>query len=360
MFQLSGHSDVVCQSHIINFSSLCLQNVRHVALNGEASQFCTSSDDKTVKVWDANYRNKFLTSLLGHNNWVRCAKFCAKQPHLIGSTGDDGLILVHDLRCSPKHYPVHSVSTSRGKSSSHLTHLDWYPVSDFLIAVASSDASVRVYDMRQGNLVQFYESHSSPVTSLSFHPSGKYLLSASSDSLLKIYDLLEGRVLFTIQAHTGPVQSVAFSSTGENFVSAGNDRTIYVWNSNLLDDVPLKKKNAHDTSLLSSLYSPNEPVVRKTVPKMRVRTNAAAASPDDCLLETRRGHQDLSPSPLFCGTRTRSVSPAQSARGDGAEKASPELKLLQGIVEQISNLTTAVSQIEDRLALVEKKIDQRI
>lgn len=329
-----------------------------MALNSEASQFCTSSDDKTVKVWDANYRNKFLTSLLGHNNWVRCSKFCAKQPHLVASTGDDGLILVHDLRCSPKHYPVHSVSTSRGKSSSHLTHLEWYPLSDFLVAVASSDSSVRLYDMRQGNLVQFYESHSSPVTSLSFHPSGKYLLSSSSDSLLKIYDLLEGRVLFTIQAHVGPVQSVAFSSTGENFVSAGNDRIIYLWNSNLLDDPPLKK-HAHDTSFLSSLYSPNEPIVRKTIPKSRTKT---PDDDEDCLLETRRGlrAEDMSPSSIYAGTRTRSVSPVYSARGDGGQKPSPELKLLQGIVEQISNLTTAVSQIEDRLTLVERKIDQRM
>ena len=333
-----------------------------MALNAEASHFCTSSDDKTVKVWDANYRNKFLTSLLGHNNWVRCAKFCPKQSQLVASTGDDGLILVHDLRCSPKHYPVHSVATSRGKSSSHLTHLDWYPLSDFLVAVASSDTSVRLYDMRQGNLVQFYESHESPVTCLSFHPSGKYLLSSSSDSLLKIYDLLEGRVLFTIQAHTGPVRAAAFSSTGENFVSAGNDRIIYLWKSNLLEEVP-KEKHARDTSILSSLCSPHHrPAIHQTIPKTGI-TTAVFSEEEDCRLETRRGQRldDFTPSPLLRGCRTRSVSPVMSSQGDGlTRKPSPELKLLQGIVQQISSLTTAVSHIEDRLAVVEKRIDQRI
>lgn len=338
------------------------QNIRHVALNAEASQFCTSSDDKTVKVWDANYRNKFLTSLLGHNNWVRCAKFCPRQSQLVASTGDDGLILVHDLRCSPKHYPVHSVSTSRGKSSSHLTHLDWYPLSDFLVAVAASDSAVRLYDMRQGNLVQFYESHESPVTCLSFHPSGKYLLSSSSDSLLKIYDLLEGRVLFTIQAHAGPVRATAFSSTGENFVSAGNDRIIYLWKSNLLEEVP-KEKPARDTSILSSLCSPHQPLIHQTIPKtgMRMTGTTVSSEEEDCRLERRRGRRldDFTPSPLIRPCRTRSVSPVLSVHGgDGFKKPSPELKLLQGIVEQISNLTTAVSHIEDRLAVLEKTIDR--
>lgn len=334
-----------------------------MALNEEASQFCTSSDDKTIKVWDANYRNKFLTSLLGHNNWVRCSKFCPKQSQLVASTGDDGLILVHDLRCSPKHYPVHSIATSRGKSSSHLTHLEWYPLSDFLVAVASSDASVRLYDMRQGNLVQFYESHESPVTCLSFHPSGKYLLSSSSDSLLKIYDLLEGRVLFTIQAHTGPVRSTAFSSTGENFVSAGNDRIIYLWKSNLLEEVP-PEKHARDTSILSSICPPHQPAILLTAPGTGIMTTTGVSSEeDDIRLERRRGHRlyDFTPSPHLRGSgcRTRSVSPVASSQGDGLRKTSPELKLLQGIVEQISNLTTAVSHIEDRLAAVEKRIDQR-
>lgn len=43
--------------------------------------------------------------------------------------------------------------------------------------------------------------HSSVVNSLSFHPSGNYLVTASSDSTLKILDLLEGRLLYTLHGH---------------------------------------------------------------------------------------------------------------------------------------------------------------
>ncbi len=43
--------------------------------------------------------------------------------------------------------------------------------------------------------------HSATVNSLSFHPSGNYLITASSDSTLKILDLLEGRLLYTLHGH---------------------------------------------------------------------------------------------------------------------------------------------------------------
>lgn len=39
------------------------------------------------------------------------------------------------------------------------------------------------------------------VNSLSFHPSGNYLVTASNDSTLKILDLLEGRLLYTLHGH---------------------------------------------------------------------------------------------------------------------------------------------------------------
>lgn len=329
-------------------------NVRHVALNNESNQFCTSSDDKTVKVWDAGHRNKFITSLLGHNNWVRSAKYCPKQSSLVASTGDDGLILVHDLRCTPKIYPVHSVSGSKGKSNSHFTTLDWYPLSDFLIAVGSSDASIRLYDIRQGNLVQFYESHESPVTSVSFHASGKYLASSSSDSFLKIYDLLEGRVLFTIQAHSASANVVKFNSSGDSFVSAGNDKTVYLWRSNLLDDIPdLKPEHTRGGFDLShSIMNTRSPAAMAAVA-------ASTTFPKTAAQERHRSPTAKESRHPLRGQSSRHRNSQESSSPTSSSMASPELKLLQGVVEQISNLTEAVSHIEKRLTAVELKLDSR-
>ena len=45
---------------------------------------------------------------------------------------------------------------------------------------------VQVWDVRSNQLVQHYSAHSGPVTNVSFHPSGDFLLSSSLDTTLKV------------------------------------------------------------------------------------------------------------------------------------------------------------------------------
>ena len=43
--------------------------------------------------------------------------------------------------------------------------------------------------------------HVASVNNVAFHPSGNFLLTASSDATLKIFDLLEGRLIYTLHGH---------------------------------------------------------------------------------------------------------------------------------------------------------------
>ena len=73
------------------------------------------------------------------------------------------------------------------------------------------------------------------MSSVSFHPSGRYLLSASNDSTLKIWDLRQGHILYTLYGHEGASTCVNFSPCGDFFCSAGVDTVVMVWKSNLMD-----------------------------------------------------------------------------------------------------------------------------
>jgi len=92
------------------------------------------------------------------------------------------------------------------------------------------------------------------VTSLSFHPSGNYLLCSSDTGGLKVYDVREGRLLHTVveeEKYQRGIGCSAFSFDGKHFAStftAGEDittdRNIKIWRMNSLLGSILEEDNS--------------------------------------------------------------------------------------------------------------------
>ena len=80
--------------------------------------------------------------------------------------------------------------------------------------VATSDKKVKVYDLRMQRLQQLYSAHEGPVSQVSFHPNGSYLISASQDGCMKIFDLFEARPIYDVMGHKSGVNAVKFNSKG--------------------------------------------------------------------------------------------------------------------------------------------------
>lgn len=58
------------------------------------------------------------------------------------------------------------------------------------LASASSDQTIKVWDLRTNRLLQHYPAHAAAVTCFSFHPSGDYLLSGAADNTLKVINFI--------------------------------------------------------------------------------------------------------------------------------------------------------------------------
>jgi WD40 repeat protein len=78
-------------------------------------------------------------------------------------------------------------------------------------------------------MVDTLKGHFAPVTSVAVYAEGRRAISASSDDTLRVWDL-EGRHLVrTLEGHSSWVQGVAVYKDGHRAVSASLDKTLKVW-----------------------------------------------------------------------------------------------------------------------------------
>ena len=74
-----------------------------------------------------------------------------------------------------------------------------YPRRQDTVLSASPDSTIRVWNVPTAQTVQLIRAHEGPVTGLSLHATGDYVLSCSSDEHWAFTDLRTGRVLTKVR-----------------------------------------------------------------------------------------------------------------------------------------------------------------
>ncbi len=109
---------------------------------------------------------------------------------------------------------------------------------------ASSDGTVRLWDIETGNEIRRFIAHENAINSIALSDDGGLILSGGCDGRVFLWDIETGSVLHIFEGHTGIISGVAFSSMRQIAFSAARDRTIRVWD--------LQDKRELDRILLGS------------------------------------------------------------------------------------------------------------
>ena len=100
-----------------------------------------------------------------------------------------------------------------------------------VVASASYDRTVRLWDAATGAARKTLEGHSDAVTSVAFSPDGKVVASASHDGSVRLWDAATGAARETLEGHSSLVTSVAFSPDGKVVASTSYDKTVRLWDA---------------------------------------------------------------------------------------------------------------------------------
>ncbi|KAF2821770.1 vegetative incompatibility protein HET-E-1 [Ophiobolus disseminans] len=98
-----------------------------------------------------------------------------------------------------------------------------------LVASASNDNTVRLWEAATGTCCSTLEGHSDYVRAVAFSPDGQLVASASEDKTVRLWEAATGTCCSMLEGHSDYVSAVAFSPDGQLVASASEDKTVRLW-----------------------------------------------------------------------------------------------------------------------------------
>jgi len=171
--------------------------------------FATCSTDKTIQ-YCAVGENKPRLTFTGHTDEVNAIKWNPLGTHL-ASCSDDGTAKLW----SPSE---ESYVQNFCEHTKEIYTIEWSPTGpgsrnpnkQLLLASASFDATVKLWDVERGKSIYTLSRNEESVYSVAFSPSGDYLASGSLAGHLSIWNVKDGALIKTYQGN-GDIFEVAWN-----------------------------------------------------------------------------------------------------------------------------------------------------
>lgn len=213
-------------------------DINNVSFDANGSRIFTSSDDNTVKMWDANTGVE-MTEFTQHQDsctdeegkcWIWGADF--------SPDGRYGVTASRDMTAHIFNASTGALMRTLAGHRASVYDVAWSPDGS-AIATSSSDNTIIIWDPENGEPVRTLTGHSDNVNAIDFDPAGDLLASASSDGTVRVWNWRTGGRLGTVTIG-GAGNDVKFSNDGSMMAAAANNGVVRLWRTS-------------DRNLLSSL-----------------------------------------------------------------------------------------------------------
>ncbi len=120
------------------------------------------------------------------------------------------------------------------------------------ILTSSWDNKACLWNLK-GELIQSFEGHTHPLTSVAFSPDGQSILTGSEDKTACLWNL-QGKMIRSFQGHADRIYTVAFSPDGQSVLTGSQDKTARLWN---LQGAMIRSFDGHTDGIFTVAFSPD-------------------------------------------------------------------------------------------------------
>jgi WD40 repeat protein len=268
--------------------------VNSATFSPDGKRIVTASDDKTLRLWNAQSGKQIGEPLTGHSGAVNSAAFSPDGKYIVTGSSDETVRLwdaetgkqigkplqghtstVFSVAFSPDGKRITSASAdktvrlwdieSAKQIGEPLTgHTDYVARAAFSpdgkrVVTASWDGSVRLWDAESRKEIGYprWGDTLDGVFSAAFSPNGKRIVSANGDKTVRLWDVDSGKQIGEpLIGHTESVYGAVFSPDGKYIASCSGDRTVRLWDAGTGKQIgePL---TGHTNAINSVAFSPD-------------------------------------------------------------------------------------------------------
>ena len=223
---VSGSSDGTIRIWDLARATEAITSERHkhsvhaVGISPGGDWAVSASMDKTIKLWDAKTGDLLRTSET-HYGEVRAMAVIPRTFCHVAVGLRDGTLRIVDARAEFLGVKRAMGGYSEGISTVAIS-------ADGTKAVSGGeDGSVKLWDLRNGTLIDTLKGQGSPVNAITLTPDGAIAVSSSDDNRLKAWELATGRLIRDWDAHH--VRAVSITPEGGRALSGGGEGWVVLW-----------------------------------------------------------------------------------------------------------------------------------
>jgi platelet-activating factor acetylhydrolase IB subunit alpha len=159
-------------------------------------------------------------ALTGHRNAINSVRFHPTFS-LVASASEDATVKIWDYESGEFE------RTLRGHTNA-VQDIDFDKTGNLLVT-CSADLTIKIWDFQTYECVKTLHGHDHNISCVRFTPSGDQIISSSRDKTIKVWETATGYCIKTIQGHEDWVRKIIISDDGSFMVSCSNDQTVRVW-----------------------------------------------------------------------------------------------------------------------------------